>query len=99
MAENIFQLDGALSIFNDSARKVFTALSFEDYPLNEFGDAFNFDYQKLIDHRHVTNPAAQHYIDRVDVSKLSDRVTRKIDPNTFVGFIDFEVSTFRYPRI
>ena len=99
MAENIFQLDGALSIFNDAAREPFAALSFEDYPINEFGDAPNFNYKDLIKHRLNVNPSAMHYIDRVDVSKLSDRVTRKIDPNTFVGFIDFEVSTFRYPRI
>ena len=99
MAENIFQLDGALSIFNDAAREPFAALAFEDYPINEFGDAPNFNYKDLVKHRLNTNPAALHYIDRVDVSKLSDRVTRKIDPNTFVGFIDFEVTTFRYPRI
>tara|TARA_E500000081_G_C6128568_1_gene352268 strand:- start:1190 stop:2221 length:1032 start_codon:yes stop_codon:yes gene_type:complete len=99
MAENMFQLDAVLSIFNDSVREVFTALAFEDYPLNEFGDAFNFDYKKLIQHRLNTNPSALHYIDRVDVSKLSDRITKKIDSNTFVGFIDFEVVTYRYPRI
>ena len=99
MAENMFQLDAVLSIFNDSAREAFTALAFEDYPLNEFGDAFNFDYKKLTQHRLNVNPTALHYIDRVDVSKLSDRITKKIDSNTFVGFIDFEVVTYRYPRI
>ena len=98
MAENIYQLDGALSIFNDSARECFTALAFEDYPLNEFGDAFNFDYKKLTQHRLNSNPSALHYIDRVDTSKLSDRLTKTISPNTFVGFIDFEVNTYRYPR-
>ena len=45
------------------------------------------------------NPSALHYIERVDVSKLSDRITKKIDSNTFVGFIDFEIATYRYPRI
>jgi hypothetical protein len=99
MAENMFQLDGVLSIFNDSAREVFTALAFEDYPLNEFGDAIDFNYKTLITTRLASNPAALHHIERVDVSKLSDRITKKIDSNTFVGFIDFEVITYRYPRI
>jgi len=99
MAENVFQLDGALSIFNDAARIPFAALSFEDYPLNEFGDAPNFNYQDLVNHRLNVNPTALHYIERVDVSKLSDRITKKIDSNTFVGFIDFEIVTYRYPRI
>jgi|TARA_B110000495_G_scaffold155765_1_gene139147 hypothetical protein len=99
MAENIFQLDGALSLFNDSARLPFAALSFEDYPINEFGDAPDFNYQDLVRHRMNVNPSALHYIERVDVSKLSDRITKKIDSNTFVGFIDFEIATYRYPRI
>lgn len=99
MAENIYQLDAVLSIFNDSSRECFAALAFEDYPLNEYGDAFNFNYEGLAQHRLNNNPSALHYIDRVDVSKLSDRVTKTINPNTFVGFIDFEVNTYRYPRI
>ena len=99
MAENIFQLDGALSIFNDSARECFTALSFESYPLTEYGDAVDFNYKTLCNDRLSSNPSALHYIDRVDVSKLSDRITKKIDPNTFVGFVDFEIVSYRYPRI
>jgi len=99
MAENIFQLDGALSVFNDAARVPFAALSFEDYPINEFGDAPDFNYQELVQHRMSVNRSALHYIERVDVSKLSDRITKKIDSNTFVGFIDFEIATYRYPRI
>jgi hypothetical protein len=99
MAENIFQLDGVLSIFNDSNKECFAALGFEDYPVTEFGDAPNFNYKTLANARTASNPAALHFIDRVDVSKLSDRITKKIDPNTFIGFIDFEVVTYRYPRI
>ena len=99
LAENMYQLDGVLSIFNDSNKKVFAALAFEDYPITEHGDAPNFNYETLRDGRLASNPAALHYIDRVDVSKLSDRVSKNIGPNTFVGFIDFEVATYRYPRI
>lgn len=99
MAENIFQLDGALSIFNDAARECITALPFEAYPLTEYGDAPGYNYKTLCESRLSSDPSALHFIERVDVSKLSDRVSRKIDPNTFVGFVDFEISTFRYPRI
>jgi len=99
MAENIFQLDGILSIFNDSSKGYIPALPFESYPLTEFGDAPNFNYKTLYQERLNINPNALHHIERVDVSKLSDRVSKKIDPNTFVGFIDFEILTFRYPRI
>ncbi len=99
MAENMYQLDGVLSIFNDSNKECFAALAFEDHPLNEFGEALNYNYKSLSDTRLASNPSAIHHIDRTDVSKLSDRVTIKIDPNTFVGFIDFEILSYRYPRI
>jgi hypothetical protein len=99
MAENMYQLDGVLSIFNDSNKECFAALAFEDHPLNELGEATDFNYKALSDARLASNPSALHHIDRTDVSKLSDRVTIKIDPNTFVGFIDFEILSYRYPRI
>lgn len=99
LAENIYQLDGVLSIFNDSNKEVFAALSFEDYPITEQGDAPNYNYKTLSDTKLAASPGALHHIDRVDVSKLSDRITKQVSPNTFVGFIDFEVLTYRYPRI
>ena len=34
----------------------------------------------------------------VFVSKLSDRVKKKVNPNIFVGFIDFEIHKYRRPR-
>ena len=37
-------------------------------------------------------------IEDVFVSKLSDRVKKKVNPNIFVGFIDFEVHKYRNPR-
>jgi|TARA_B100000035_G_scaffold174668_1_gene149045 hypothetical protein len=93
-AENTYQLDGALSIFNDSKNEVYTKLSFEDYPMNEFGDVTGFNYKEL-----SSNAKQQYFhIEDARVSKLSDRINKNIDPTLFVGFIDFEVTNLRFPR-
>ena len=100
MAENIYQLDGALSIFNDSREEVFAKLQFEDYPLTEYGDAVDFAYHTLSNQRIAeSNQRDLCYISSVNVSKLSDRVSKRIDPTLFVGFIDFSVSSYRFPRL
>jgi len=41
IAENLYTLDGVLSIFNDSSRTIFSKIDFEDHPMNEFGDFKN----------------------------------------------------------
>lgn len=94
MSQNSYQLDGALSIFADSKQEVFSKLSFEDYPLNEVGDAIDFNYKALA----KLSRDPYFHIEDVRVSKLSDRVSKSVDPSLFVGFIDFEVTNIRYPR-
>lgn len=38
IAENLYMLDGVLSIFNDSSRTIFSKIPFRDHPITEFGD-------------------------------------------------------------
>ena len=38
IAENLYTLDGVLSIFNDANRTIFSKINFQDHPVNEFGD-------------------------------------------------------------
>ena len=93
-AENTYQLDGALSVFADARNEVFAKLNFEDYPFNEFGDVIDFNYKDFVScKRH-----SLFHIEESRVSKLSDRVSKNIDPSLFVGFIDFEVTNLRFPK-
>jgi len=94
ISQNSYQLDGALSVFADAKQEVFAKLSFEDYPLNEVGDALDYNYVNL---SKLSRDPFFH-IEEVRVSKLSDRVSKAIDPSLFVGFVDFEVTNIRYPR-
>ena len=97
LAENEYQLDGALSIFVDSARKSFAKIPFSAHPSTEYGDLKDnsYNYLSLKNQYLQSNP---YYIDDVTVSKLSQRPQSSLPGDLKVGFIDFEVSTVRYPR-
>ena len=97
LAENEYQLDGALSIFVDSARKSFAKIPFSAHPSTEYGDLKDnsYNYLSLKNQYLQSNP---YFIDDVTVSKLSQRPQSSLPGDLKVGFIDFEVSTVRYPR-
>ena len=102
LAENEYQLDGALSIFVDSARKSFAKIPFSAHPSTEYGDsklvwqlAGGYNYLLLKNQYLQSNP---YFIDDVTVSKLSQRPQSSLPGDLKVGFIDFEISTTRFPR-
>jgi hypothetical protein len=95
-AESSYQLDGVLSLFSDSTQKVFKLKDFTDFPITEYGDiksgTYSFD-------DYYTNPdiTTELYIDDVTASKLRDR--SKLGSKAYVGFLDFEIIKYRYPRV
>jgi len=95
-AESSYQLDGVLSLFSDSTQKVFKLKDFADFPITEYGDiksgTYSFD-------DYYTNPdiTTELYIDDVTASKLRDR--SKLGSKAYVGFLDFEIIKYRYPRV
>lgn len=99
LASNSFSLDGAISILNDSARKVFPVLNSNDFPFNYLGDfktGSSFNYVDLC----KTQPASNLvYIDKVTVSKLDEIDNNKINKKCVGALIDFELSDIRTPRI
>jgi hypothetical protein len=96
-AENLYQLDGALSIFADTRNISFSKLDFGDHPINEYGDLKEekYSYSNLTS----TKKDDLFHIERVTTSKISETIRDSISPTLFVGFIDFEVSRHRFPRI
>lgn len=97
LAENSYQLDGALSIFADSVRKVIPKIPFSKHPSTEYNDIKNgsYNYVTLSNTYLNSNP---YYIEDVTVSKISQKAQSKIPSDLQIGFIDFEISTNRYPR-
>ena len=98
-AEDIYQLDGALSIFADSMNVLFGNIPFTGAPLGEFNNIKSayptgYDYYNTAS----TNDGEKYIIDRVTVSKMSDTAAKTMPVDLFVGFIDFEIHKYRSPR-
>lgn len=101
LAENLYQLDGVLSLFSDTRNAAFEELPFEDYPINEYGDLKTglFLYDQVADNVRKKAQTAVFNIENVNTSKISETIRNTISPSLYVGFIDFEVSKPRFPRI
>ena len=97
MAENQYNLDGALSIFADTRHLTINKIPFTGHPITEYGDLKNgyYHYKNLSSEFSSTEP---YYIENVVTSKLSERAQTTLPGEVKVGFIDFEVSTIRFPR-
>jgi len=102
-AENLYELDGALSLLNDCHEKCFPNVGYDAYPLNEWGDikkaydgndkaAFSYADEFRTNNDFIC-------VDKVFASKISKDVSRKNNPGLFLGFVDMELIKARYPRL
>jgi hypothetical protein len=98
-AENLYQLDGALSLCADAFNRGVTNLGYDEYPLNEYGDlkTGQFSYTEAVSN--CNNQGAIMFIDDVRASKISDRLSKTTNPELYLGFVDFEVNQARFPRL
>ena len=106
-ADNLYQLDGALSLFTDTYNEVFPEFHFADYPLTELGDVKDspsitntsgngYVYGTLAKER--KGESFMYYIENVYTSKISQSISKKTHDGLFLGVIDFEVCKSRYSR-
>ena len=95
ISDDMYKLDGALSIFNDTNELAFNKVAYENFPETEFGDNKygNYNYNDL-----ASLSSEKFFITNTTTSKLSDKVSKKVLPNLFIGFVDFEVTAYRFPR-
>ena len=100
MTSDLYCLDCVLSLAADSKKQSFVEVDFNDFPVTEFGDIKTATYPTgySYNQREPDNTQELFHIEEVFVSKLSDRVKKKVNPNIFVGFIDFEIHKYRRPR-
>jgi len=106
-ADNLYQLDGALSLFTDTYNDVYPEFHFSDYPLNELGDikdspsisnttGAGYRYGDLVTSRR--GESFLYYIESVKTSKISQSISKKTHDGLFLGVIDFEVCKARYTK-
>jgi hypothetical protein len=98
LADSAFKLDGAVSILQDSARKVFPLIPSSGIPFNQFGDLksgiSSYDYPNLC--QIYKNNLV--FIEKVRTSKLDERVNKLIGNNIWGALVDFSLSDVRLPR-
>jgi len=98
LSDNMYLLDGAISVMTDSARKVFPVVKPSELPYNYYGDfksGQRYQYSQLAVNQ-ATNLA---YINRVTVSRLDEIRNKHINLKVVAAIVDFELWQARYPRV
>tara|TARA_A100000171_G_scaffold46977_1_gene52416 strand:- start:267 stop:1109 length:843 start_codon:yes stop_codon:yes gene_type:complete len=98
LAEDAYGLDGVLSIFADTRHKEITMIPFGAHPSTEYGDLKDGSYNYTGLNSTYKGNELPMYIEDVVVSKLSDKAQKLSIGDLKVGFIDFDVSQYRFPR-
>lgn len=96
LAKDNYTIDGVLSLFADKEGTCIKRIPYEDYPYGVFHDVKSFPYSYS---SFSSSYDASSYIEKVRTSKISDSIsTEKVEKNVLIGFIEFDLSTYRYPR-
>ena len=99
--ENLYQLDGVLSIFGDSYNEIFSLIPMTGHPLGEFNELKTGVYPTGYNYKNLSNTYNSQtlFISHVETSKIRDSVIKELNPILHIGFLDFEIKTYRYPRL
>ncbi len=99
--ENLYQLDGVLSVFGDSYNEIFSIIPMTGHPLGEFNEMKTGAYPTGYDYKNLSNTYNSQtlFISHVETSKIRDSVIKELNPILHIGFLDFEIKTYRYPRL
>jgi len=101
LCDSLYQLDGALSVFSDSLYTVFSQIPMTSHPIAEFGSVKTglFPTGYSFDVLDTSYNSQRFFITEARSSKIRDNLQKELNPTTYIGFVDFEIKTFRYPRI
>ena len=101
LSDNMYLMDGAISVMTDAVRKVFPLVSPTQLPYNYYGD---FKSGTQYQYPELASQASQQasnliYIDRVVVSRLDEIRNKHINLKVVAAMVDFDLWQARYPRI
>lgn len=91
-ADNQYQLDAILSTFRDTKHTCFKIIDTDNFPYGRYWNIKNYPY-KYGDYVEA-NSIDDCFIEDVGVYKLKEKFP-KIRKDTFIGFIEFDISTVR----
>ena len=99
LSSDNYIMDSVMSLFRDSVRTDFKNVPYESFPYGPFYSIKNYPYtyDGLISA--LTN-AEETHIDNVSVSKVvSEQLRENLNKGISIGFIDFDLCTYRFPRL
>jgi hypothetical protein len=93
IANNSYELDTVLSIFADSYNENIAMTEFESHPFNEYSSLKTgyYSYEDI-----KSTHTKEIFVKEVYTSKLSDKLKQNLLKDLYIGFIDFDLSIFRY---
>ena len=97
-AEDLYQLDGFMSLCIDSKNLAIRNLGYKNHPFNAYGDLKDGFYSYSHAVTHCDHPGPLMFIEDVQASKINDRSNKNNNPDLYLGFVDFQVSQARFPR-
>ena len=93
-AENNYQMNGLLNVFSDQVQTAFANISINEDIYNSLGGISSiYNYDNLVSGREPF-----YYIERVNPSKMKDEARRAIEQRFLIGFLEFDIKTYRFPR-
>lgn len=96
-----YLIDAVLSLFRDKVREKITHVPYEQYPYGVFDSlkSYPYSYDSLIASQPCISQNVSH-IEKVTASKItSQNLKQNLGRSFSFGFIEFDVSTYRFPRL
>ena len=94
-----FIIDSVISKFRDTVREDITHIPYENFPYGFSYSVKNFPYEYDTLKSGFENDISTH-IEKVSVSKVfSERLRELINRDFSIATIDFDLSTYRFPRL
>lgn len=101
LTKDNYLMDGILSAFRDTARSTIINIPYEQFPYGKFFSvkSFPYKYQTLKDSQ-PDSSANRTFISNVLTSRVNgSSIKEKLNKDFLIGFIDFDLSTYRFPRL
>ena len=101
IATDNYYLDGILGTFKDQERAHFANINFESFPYGQFFSlkTFPYNYVNLVDSQ-TESDQTKNKIIKVTASKLTNDIEHEsLGKDLKIGFLEFDISTYRFPRI
>jgi hypothetical protein len=96
-----YVMDSVLSLFRDTAKEFVSHVDYADFPYGYLSSVkqYPYSYNNLIAAQSI-NSQNKSLIKKVSTSKVvSESLREKLNKNFSIAFIDFDLSSYRFPRL